>query len=177
MDGDNEWPWSILWTDKVHFYLQNFDDTQNCRVWVTENPFTHVPVLLYSTKFNSAIRAYGIFYYKAVFFRGMGPVSHVTCTINYKRWINSLRTQVIPTLQQHPCLETIIQDALPHIGKAVMQLLKSHFGNDRNIRRHFPKPSRSYQPQSLWFLEVGLSLKYCFQWHNFKFNWNETWIM
>ncbi|GBN70247.1 hypothetical protein AVEN_199609-1 [Araneus ventricosus] len=32
MEVDNAWPWSILWTDEVHFHLQGSVNTQNCRI-------------------------------------------------------------------------------------------------------------------------------------------------
>ncbi|GBM15619.1 hypothetical protein AVEN_95253-1 [Araneus ventricosus] len=39
MEVDNAWPWNILWTDEAHFRLQGFVNTQNCRIWASENLF------------------------------------------------------------------------------------------------------------------------------------------
>ncbi|GBM00545.1 hypothetical protein AVEN_77355-1 [Araneus ventricosus] len=38
MELDNEWPWKILWTDEAYFHLTGYVNTQNCRIWATENP-------------------------------------------------------------------------------------------------------------------------------------------
>ena len=91
------------------------------------------------------------------FFEEGGPAGPVTCTVNGQRYACLLRNQVIPTLQQHACVDRIIfmQDgAPPHIAKPVKQLLKTHFGDDRIISRHFPRgwPPRSpdLNPCDFW---------------------------
>ncbi|GBN29892.1 hypothetical protein AVEN_30797-1 [Araneus ventricosus] len=53
---DNAWPMNILWTDEVHFHLQDSVNTQNCRVWARENPFQMQPLPLHSQKGGCVVR-------------------------------------------------------------------------------------------------------------------------
>ncbi|GBL74144.1 hypothetical protein AVEN_231033-1 [Araneus ventricosus] len=48
MEVDNAWPWNILWTHEAHFHLQGSVNTQNCRIWVRENPSQMQPLPLHS---------------------------------------------------------------------------------------------------------------------------------
>lgn len=41
----------VSWTDEAHFHVQ-FGNTQNCRIWVNENPFPQQPAPLYSIKIS-----------------------------------------------------------------------------------------------------------------------------
>lgn len=148
MEVDNEWPWNILWTDEAHFYLNGVVNTQNCRIWATENPFACVSIPLHSAKVTVWCGMTASFIIGPFFFEEVAPAGPVTCTVNGKRYACLLRNQVIPTLQQHACVDKIIfmQDgAPPHIAKPVKQVLKTHFGDDRIISRHFP---RAWPPRS-----------------------------
>ncbi|GFT00701.1 disintegrin and metalloproteinase domain-containing protein 28 [Trichonephila clavipes] len=44
MKVDNEGPWKILWLDEAHFHLTGYVNTQNCRIWETENALEDLPV-------------------------------------------------------------------------------------------------------------------------------------
>ncbi|GBM18396.1 hypothetical protein AVEN_72738-1 [Araneus ventricosus] len=50
MEVDSAWSWNILWTDEAHFHLQGCINTQNYRIWATENPFQMQPFPLHSQK-------------------------------------------------------------------------------------------------------------------------------
>ncbi|GBL82436.1 hypothetical protein AVEN_252573-1 [Araneus ventricosus] len=64
----NKKRWNIFWTDEAHFYIYGYVNTQNCRIWATENPFGHQPVPLHSEKV-SMVRVYGIVYRNDILFR------------------------------------------------------------------------------------------------------------
>ncbi|UYV79759.1 hypothetical protein LAZ67_18000579 [Cordylochernes scorpioides] len=46
IDIDENWLSNVLWTDEAHFYLNGEVNTQNSRIWATENPriFTEMPL-------------------------------------------------------------------------------------------------------------------------------------
>ena len=44
MEVDNGWPWKILWTYETHFHLTGYANTQNCRIWATENQLVTLSV-------------------------------------------------------------------------------------------------------------------------------------
>ena len=48
MAEDENWLSNELWTDKVHFILQGFVNSHNCRIWAIENPRTYVQTPLHS---------------------------------------------------------------------------------------------------------------------------------
>ncbi|GFV95408.1 uncharacterized protein TNCV_4574101 [Trichonephila clavipes] len=50
MEVDNEWPWKIMWSDEAHFHLKGYVNTQNRRIWATENPLETQPVPLSPAK-------------------------------------------------------------------------------------------------------------------------------
>ncbi|GIY55670.1 uncharacterized protein CEXT_766281 [Caerostris extrusa] len=128
MEVDNDWPWNVLWTTESHFFLQGFANSQNSRICATKNSFSN-------SQGKCAGLVDGIVHCRAVVFLGNG-----SRYLYRKRYESLLRNQVIPTLQHLACLDGIIfmQDGTPlHIAKTVMQLLKTYFGNDRIISRHF----------------------------------------
>ena len=67
----NEWPKSILWIEKAHFYLQVLANAQNCRIWATENLFPSALVLLHSGKVNM-VQVHSVIYCKVMFSQGEG---------------------------------------------------------------------------------------------------------
>lgn len=157
MEVDNEWPWKILWTDEAHFHLTGYVNTQNCRIWATENPHANHPVPLHPTKVTVWCGFTASFIIGPYFFEETGASGPVTCTVTGKRYECLLRNHVIPALQQRGCVDEVIfmQDgAPPHIANPVKQLLKRHFGNARIISRRFPTawPSRSpdLNPCDFW---------------------------
>ncbi|GBN09925.1 hypothetical protein AVEN_216281-1 [Araneus ventricosus] len=73
---------------------------------------------------------------------------HERCSITGARYCCLLQQQVIPTLQELECLETIafMQDGAPtHIVRPVQTLVRAHFADDREISRSYPTawPPRS----------------------------------
>ncbi|GBN95339.1 hypothetical protein AVEN_34177-1 [Araneus ventricosus] len=75
----------------------------------------------------------------------IGPAGTVTCTFNCIRYESLLLNHVIPAFQQRACVCSTVsmQDASPsHIVNPVKRLFSMHFGNDRNISRHFPTNGR-----------------------------------
>ncbi|GBN75379.1 hypothetical protein AVEN_8064-1 [Araneus ventricosus] len=157
MELDNEWPWKILWTDDALFHLTGYVNTQNCRIWATENPQETQPVPLYPAKGTVWCGFTASFIIGPYFFEETGALGPVTVTVTGQRYECLLRNHVIPTLQQRGCVDRIIfmQDgAPPHIANPVKQLLKRHFGNARIISRQFPTawPSRSpdLNPCDFW---------------------------
>ena len=139
MEEDNEWLWDILRIDEAHFHLHRFINTQNRKIWAKEKSFSIASVPMHSPKVTGRC-AFTIFCVIGSFlFEEIGPVSPVTCTMNDKRYVSLLHSQVVPTLQQHAYLERTIfmQDgASQHIAKPVMQLLKKHFRNNWLISHH-----------------------------------------
>lgn len=157
MEVDNDWPWKILWTDEAHFHLTGYVNTQNCRIWATENPRATNPVPLHPAKVTVWCGFTASFMIGPYFFEETGALGPVTVTVNGQRYESLLRNDVIPALQQRECVDSIIfmQDgAPPHIANRVKRLLRRHFGNARIISRHFPTawPARSpdLNPCDFW---------------------------
>lgn len=157
MEVDNDWPWKILWTDEAHFHLTGYVNTQNCRIWATENPLATNPVPLHPAKVTVWCGFTASFIIGPYFFEETGALGPVTVTVTGQRYACLLRNHVIPVLQQRGCVDGIIfmQDgAPPHIANPVKQLLRRHFGNARIISRHFPTawPPRSpdLNPCDFW---------------------------
>ncbi|NSX83578.1 hypothetical protein GOM44_04430 [Wolbachia endosymbiont of Atemnus politus] len=147
---------TFFWTDEAHFHLQGHVNTQNCRIWATENPLATHSVPLQPAKVTVWCGFTASFILGPFFYEEIGRSGPVTCTITGKRYENLLRNQVIPALQQRACVGSIIfmQDgAPPHIFNPVKQLLTMHFGT-RIISRHFPTvwPPRSpdLNPCDFW---------------------------
>jgi hypothetical protein len=157
MEVDNDWPWNVLWTDEAHFHLQGYVNTQNCRIWATENPHANHPVPLHSAKVTVWCGFTASFILGPYFFEERGPAGPVTCTVNGRRYESLLRTDVIPALRQRGCVggTVFMQDgAPPHIALPVKRLLTEHFGDTRVISRNFPTawPPRSpdLNPCDFW---------------------------
>ncbi|GBL94545.1 hypothetical protein AVEN_235631-1 [Araneus ventricosus] len=138
-------------TDEGHFHLTGYVNTQNCRIWATENPLETQPVPLHPAKVNvwcgfTASYIIGPYCFKET--GALGPV-----TVTGQRYECLLRNHVIPALQQRGCVDRIIfmQDGAP---PQIANPVKQHFGNARIISRHFPTawPSRSpdLNPCDFW---------------------------
>ncbi|GIY52923.1 uncharacterized protein CEXT_430021 [Caerostris extrusa] len=50
MEVDNDWPRNIFVDKRSPFLPQGFVNTQNGKIWTTENPFTNAPIPLHSAK-------------------------------------------------------------------------------------------------------------------------------
>lgn len=157
MEVDNKWPWNILWSDEAHFHLHGSVNTQNCRIWATENPFQLQPLPLHSEQVTVWCGITATFIIGPFFFEEITPAGPVTCTVTGKRYEALLRNHVLPALQKRQCVDRTIfmQDgAPPHIATPVKQLLSAQFGDGGIISRHFPKtwPPRSpdLNPCDFW---------------------------
>ncbi|GBM90204.1 hypothetical protein AVEN_82201-1 [Araneus ventricosus] len=95
--------------------------TQNCRTWVTENPFGHQSIPLHSEKVTLWCEFTASYIVWQFFFEETGPVGPVSCSVNGIRYESLLRNHVIPNKTE------------PHIANPVKCLLSMHFGNDRII--------------------------------------------
>ncbi|GBN83348.1 hypothetical protein AVEN_42479-1 [Araneus ventricosus] len=100
MEVDNAWPWNILWTGETHFHLQGSINTQNCRIWASENPFQMQPLPLHSQKVNVWCGFTASFIVGPFFFEEICPSNPVTCTVNGTRYESVFRNRLIPALQQ-----------------------------------------------------------------------------
>ncbi|GBN58893.1 hypothetical protein AVEN_84747-1 [Araneus ventricosus] len=154
-----ELPWKIVRTDKAHFHLTGYVNTQNCRIWATENPLETQLVPLRPAKVTVWCGFTASFIMGPYFFEETGALDPVTITVTGQRYECLLRNHVIPALQQLGYVDRIIfmQDgAPPHIANPVKQLLKRHFGTARIISRHFPtawpfrSPDLNPCDSSLW---------------------------
>ena len=56
MEVNKEGPWTILWIDETHFRLAGYVNTQNCRIWATENPLETQPVPLHPALCAAGLR-------------------------------------------------------------------------------------------------------------------------
>ena len=115
-------------------------NTQNGRIWATENPLETQPVPLHNAKVTVWYGFTVSFIIRSYFFKETNALGPVTVTVSDQRYECLLRNHAILALQRSGCVDWIffMQDgATPHIAKPVKQLLKRHFGNSRIINRHF----------------------------------------
>lgn len=145
---DEAWPWKILWSDEAHFYLNGTVNTQNSRIWASEQPHAVEEIPLHPQKLTVWCGFTADFIIGPYFFEIITQAGPQTCSVNTQRYHDMLSSFVIPQLQQRQCLDKIIfmQDgAPPHIGKSVQQLLRHHFTEERVISRcfHVAWPPRS----------------------------------
>lgn len=167
MEVDMNWPWSMMWTDEAHFYLNGDVNTHNCRIWAKEIPHVIHEIPLHSPKVTVWCGMTANFIMGPFFFEEPSAAGPVTCTVTAARLESMLRCFVIPELQQRGILDTTVfmQDgAPPHIGRCVKQLLQQHFTNDRIVARHFPIawPPRSpdLNPCDFWLWGYLKSIVY-----------------
>ncbi|UYV76387.1 hypothetical protein LAZ67_14000250 [Cordylochernes scorpioides] len=122
---DENWLSNFLWTDEAHLYLNGEVNTQNSRIWATENPrnFTEMP--LYQPRVTVLCGFISTFIIGPIFFE----------KINGR--------MVIPILQNRQALSeiTFIQDGgPPHISRSAEQLLKDTFGEANQITNRNEEP-------------------------------------
>ncbi|GBM58455.1 hypothetical protein AVEN_226402-1 [Araneus ventricosus] len=97
-------------------------DTQNCRIWETENSFGHQPVPLHSEEVTVWCGFTASFIVGLFFFKEIVPAGPVTYTVNGVRYESLLCNHVIPVLQQRACVGNRIfmeDSALPYIENSV----------------------------------------------------------
>ncbi|GBO01225.1 hypothetical protein AVEN_35484-1 [Araneus ventricosus] len=103
---------SVGISDPEHPERKKIYNTQNCRIWATENPFGRQPVPLHSEKVTVWYGLTASFIVAPFFFKEVGPV---TCTVTGVHYESLLRKLVIPTLQQRAsvCSTIFMQDGAP----------------------------------------------------------------
>ncbi|GFU21906.1 uncharacterized protein TNCV_3283781 [Trichonephila clavipes] len=95
MEVDDTWPWKILWSDEVHFYLDGAVNTQNCRTWGTSPPNILYQKPLHSD-YVTALCGFTVeFILVPFFFETLTPqdaLSRVHGTINFFNNSGGIRT-------------------------------------------------------------------------------------
>ncbi|UYV85194.1 hypothetical protein LAZ67_X004905, partial [Cordylochernes scorpioides] len=157
IDIDENWLSNVLWTDEAHFSLNGEVNTQNSRIWATENPriFTEMP--LHQPRVTVWYGFTSSFIIGPFFFEEINGRTFKTVSVTGERYVQLLREKVIPILQDRQALSeiTFMQDGgPPHISRGAKQLLKDTFGEDRVISRHFihqwPSRSPDLTPCDFW---------------------------
>ncbi|GFW71960.1 DUF4817 domain-containing protein [Trichonephila clavipes] len=124
-----------LW-DEAHFWLNGYDNKQNCRIWSEVNPQVYVETPLHQEKLTvwSALWAGGII--GPYFFKN--DEGH-NVTVNGDRYRAIITNFFIPELNNHDVQELWFQQdgATCHTARATIDLLKDTFG-DRLYSRFGP---------------------------------------
>ena len=94
---DDDYPWKILWANKIYFYLQFFFKAQYCRIRRKENVFAHDKMLHYSVKLTVRQRL-TVFIVRPVFFQEICQPVLLSCTVNSKRYESISLSKIITTV-------------------------------------------------------------------------------
>ena len=130
MEVDKEWSWKNLWTDEVHFHLTEYVNTQNCRIWATENLLETQPVPLNPAMVTVCCGITASFIIGPYFFEETGALHSVTVTVTGQHCKYLLSIYVIPALQQRGCVDRIfMQDGAPPYIEAVKAATEATFRN------------------------------------------------
>ncbi|GFV10020.1 DUF4817 domain-containing protein [Trichonephila clavipes] len=126
----------ILFSDKVHFWLNGYVNKQNCRIWSEANPQVYVETPLHPEKLTvwCALWVGGII--GPYFFKN--DEGH-SVTVNGDRYRAMITNFFIPEWNNHDVQELWFQQdgATCHTARATIDLLKDTFG-DRLISRFGP---------------------------------------
>ncbi|GFW93563.1 putative DD41D transposase [Trichonephila clavipes] len=126
----------ILFSDEAHFWLNDYVNKQNCRIWSEANLQVHVETPLHPEKLTvwCTLWAGGII---GPYFFKNDEGHHVT--VNVDRYRNMITNFFIPELNNHDVQELWFQQdgATCHTARATIDLLKDTFG-DRLISRFGP---------------------------------------
>ncbi|GFW35399.1 uncharacterized protein TNCV_2611981 [Trichonephila clavipes] len=126
----------ILFSDEAHFWLNDYVNKQNCRIWSEANPQVYVETPLHPEKLTvwCVLWAGGII--GPYFFKN--DEGH-NVTINGDRYRAMITNFFIPELNNHDVQELWFQQdgATRHTDRATIDLLKDTFG-DRLISRFGP---------------------------------------
>ncbi|GFW52938.1 uncharacterized protein TNCV_2395171 [Trichonephila clavipes] len=126
----------ILFSDEAHFWLNGYDNKQNCRIWSEANPQVYVETPIHPEKLTvwCALLAGGII--GPYFFKN--DEGH-NVTVNGGRYRAMITNFFIPELNNHEVQELWFQQdgATCHTARATNDLLKDTFG-DRLISRFGP---------------------------------------
>ncbi|GFV95598.1 transposable element tc3 transposase [Trichonephila clavipes] len=77
---------TILWSDEAHFYLNGTVNTQNCRIWVKENPQIHTEIPQQSPNVTFWCGFTTTFILGSFFFEEIGEREPVTCSVTGRRY-------------------------------------------------------------------------------------------
>ncbi|GFT11534.1 uncharacterized protein TNCV_2523491 [Trichonephila clavipes] len=157
MAEDDDWLSNLLWTDEAHFTLLGSVNTNNCRIWATENPRTVVETPLHDEKVTVWVGYTTSTVIGPFFFEEMRDSGFVTATVTGERYADMLQNRIIPSLVDKHLLERTIfmQDgAPPYIARRVKDLLRRSFADDRVLSRHYhhawPPRSPDLSPCDYW---------------------------
>ncbi|GFX85567.1 uncharacterized protein TNCV_3717381 [Trichonephila clavipes] len=118
----------ILFSDEVHFWLNDYVNKQNCRIWSEANPQVYVETPLHPEKLTvcCALWAGGII--GPYFFEN--DEGH-NVTVNGDRYRAMITNFFIPELNNHDVQELWFQQdgAICHTARATIDLLKDTFGD------------------------------------------------
>ncbi|GFV54835.1 putative DD41D transposase [Trichonephila clavipes] len=152
----------ILFSDEAHFWLNDYVNKQNCRIWSEANPQVHVETPLHPEKLTvwCALWAGGII--GPYFFKN--DEGH-NVTVNGDRYRAMKTNFFISELNNHDVQELWFQQdgATCHTARATIDLLKDTFG-DRLISRfgpvHWPPRSCDLTPLDYFLWGYVKSLVY-----------------
>ncbi|GFT85330.1 transposable element Tcb1 transposase [Trichonephila clavipes] len=124
----------ILFSDEAHFWLNGYDNKQNCCIWSEANPQVYVETPLHPEKLTvwCALWAGGII--GPYFFKN--DEGH-NVTVNGDRYRAMITNFFTPELNNHDVQELQQDGATCHTARATIDLLKDTFG-DRLISRFGP---------------------------------------
>ncbi|KFM68220.1 hypothetical protein X975_07877, partial [Stegodyphus mimosarum] len=152
-DADNNWPLRILWTDEVHFSLNDNINTKNCVHWAERNPHAVAPVPLCDGKVTVWCGITATVVLGPLLFDEATPTGRATGF-----WYTALlQNYVVLVLCRWNALNDMIwmQDgAHLHIARSVKKLLEQRF-DDRIISHHYlfllPLRYPDLMPIDFWF--------------------------
>ncbi|GFY36797.1 transposable element Tc3 transposase [Trichonephila clavipes] len=122
----------ILFSDEAHFWLNNYVNKQNCRIWSEANPQVYVETPLHPEK----LTVWCALWAGESFFKN--DEGH-NVTVNGDRYRAMITYFFIPELNNHDVQELCFQQdsATCHTARATIDLLKDTLG-DRLISRFGP---------------------------------------
>ncbi|GFX72516.1 transposable element Tc3 transposase [Trichonephila clavipes] len=140
----------ILFSDEAHFWLNDYFNKQNCRIWSEANPQVYVETPLHPEKLTvwCALWAGGII---GPYFFKIDEGHNVT--VNGDRYRAMITNFFIPELNNHDVQELWFQQdgAICHTARATIDLLKDTFGD-----RQFQSLVYADKPQTLDHLEDNI---------------------
>ena len=117
-----------IWSDIVHFYLDGYVASKHCVIWAAENPHKFLTKALHPRKVTVWAGFTSKFILPPAFVEGKQ-------TVNQDVYLGILRNTMLPNLP-HAEQYMFMQDgATAHTANAVLDYLKTVFGNNVISRR------------------------------------------
>lgn len=142
--ADTDFHRKIIFSDEAHFHLSGYVNTQNCRIWATENPRVIQEVPLHSTRATVWCGFWSGGVIGPFFFEQED--NEVAVSVDGPRYREMLTSFLWPKLDEHDVDDLWFQQdgASCHAANDTMALLRSKFGS-RVISRRADKewPPRS----------------------------------